>query len=257
MTESYAFWDRTLKEVGDQGRAGAVDPVGASQVSLSLLKGDGRAIFALLEDAQKSGLALTPTLQAMRHEIRAARHIGDKQAGMVRLTLIKAFMNCALALMLRICLLRFGVDTAGAQGAFMIWGQQDAQAILLGMAWLGLGVALWISILPKSWLWGGSISSLAVHWCAAHLLGTERPDDPWFEDIQRIKHHAWLQGISSLREIRESLEGWALEKNHQTSEQLRHLEELFPLWEMGILGLSMVLFLIVPMMASLRAFGYD
>jgi hypothetical protein len=257
MGESYAFWDRALKDVADQGRAGAVDPVSASQVNVGLLSEDGRTIFALMEEAQKSGLPLTATLQAMRYELRAARHIGEKHAGMVRLMVLKALMNCVMALFLRFCLLRYGMDTRGAQMVVKIWGLKDAQAILLGIIWLGLGAAFWIVIVPRSWLWGRNISPLGVRWFAAHLLGAERAEDPWCEEIQRIKHHAWLQGISSLREIRQSLESWAQEKNHQTSAQLRHLEELFPLWELSVLGLSMILFLIVPMMTSFAIFGED
>lgn len=255
MGGTFAFWDQALKDIADRGRAGAVDPVAAVSIGMRTMDEDVFCLFSHMEKAQMSGLSLTVTIQAMRRELREARMVAEKRTGIFRLMTLKTIVVVVMALAFRLMMCRIGWGSTGDGLFIRFWGPEDVQAMLLGLIWLAMGALVWVWHTPRSWLWAGAVTKLGERWFATHLSGEECFNDPWGNEVHRIKQTAWSQGISCMAELRGSLEAWSLEQNHQVQERLRQMEELFPVWEMVVLGFSMILFLVVPSLSTLAAIG--
>jgi hypothetical protein len=255
MGETFAFWDKALKDIADRGRAGAIDPVAAVCMGMRVMDEDVFCLFSHMEKAQRAGVPLTVTIQAMRQELRKARMIQEKRLSILRLMTLKSVVVVGMALVFRLMLHRIGWGSTGGDLPFRLWGHEDVQSILLGLIWLAVGASVWVWHAPRSWLWSGTVTKLGERWFVTHLSGEECLNDPWGDEVQRIKQAAWSQGISCMAELRGTLDVWSLEQNHQVSERLKQMEELFPLWEMVVLGFSMVLFLVVPSLSTLAVIG--
>lgn len=255
MGETFAFWDQALKDIADRGRAGVVDPVAAVCVGMRTADEEVFCLFSHMEKAQRSGLPLMVTIQAMRREFREARMVDEKRSSIFRLMTLKTIVVVGMALIFRMTMCRMGWGSTGDDLFIRFWGPEDAQSILLGLIWLAMGASVWVWHVPRSWLWEGTVTKLGERWFATHLSGEECLNDPWGDEVQRIKQTAWSQGISCMVDLRGSLEAWSLEQNHQVRERLTQMEELFPVWEMVVLGFSMVLFLVVPSLSTLAVIG--
>jgi hypothetical protein len=255
MGETFAFWDQALKDIADRGRAGAVDPVAAVSEGMRTIDANVFCLFSHMENAQRSGLPLTVTIQAMRRELREARMVDEKRSSIFRLMTLKTIVVVGMALAFRLMMCRIGWGLTGVDHFIRFWGPEDVQSILLGLMWLAMGSSVWVWHAPRSWLWKGKVTNLGQRWFATHLSGEECLNDPWGDEVKRIKQMAWSQGISCMADLRGSLEVWSLDQNHQVKERLRQMEELFPVWEMVVLGFSMVLFLVVPSLSTLAVIG--
>lgn len=250
MRETLRFWDLSLRDMSHQCRAGAVDPL--ASVSCQARSVVGRQLMGLFQDGQESGTPLTPTIQALRCELRATSQLVAERVKLLRLMALRFVMMMALVLLIR-GTGPFGASPQRGMGPLGIHSPEDIQAIFLGFLLLSVGTTAFLVFLPYPWLWRRELTPLATRWVASHLLGLCDQGDPWASRAMGLEVSACLLGIGMRAEQREILAEWSREQNQKDAMRLKQMEELLPLWEIGVLGLSVVLFLVVPFISGFGA----
>ena len=179
--------------------------------------------------------------------MREARTLELEASKIVRLVVLRLVVMVGMTAIIRVGGLPF-ILGSHASGWIATYGSQDILAFLMGCLLLVFGTAAFLVFLPHPWIWAREPTPLAVHWVATHLLGSTTGMDPWAARARALDERACALGVGITAELRLLLTEWSQEQNARVTARLQHMEELIPLWEMGVVGLAVALFLVVPLM---------
>jgi hypothetical protein len=245
MQKTLMEWDHMLRDVASMCRASGVDPM-AEPLSI-YEEGPSRSIFLVLRKGQELGSSVIPTLEALRKEMREARSLELEASKILRLVVLRLVIMVGMTAIIRVGGMPFILGSQGS-GWIATYGHQDFLAFLLGCLVLVFGTAAFLVFLPHPWIWLRGPTPCAAHWVATHLLGTTTGMDPWSPRARALDERACALGVGITAELRLLLTEWSQEQNARVATRLQHMEELLPLWEMGVVGLAVALFLVVPLM---------
>lgn len=125
-------------------------------------------------------------------------------------------------------------------GRLLIVEQHSFWVIGASMTVIIVGYLLLDKTLPTSWFWRGrQLSATANNWLNALF----DPAYPFTQQLQEMHHRQLTLGIDLSQERRQFLQSWYQQQRQHEQQAIRRHQDLFPLVELLVFGILLVLYL--------------